>query len=143
MLMKDILCCSIMPFCLFTFFPPFIILRHPFVQYQYAQLLHLQITLLSSDNDAGVPRLGIDNYQWWNEALHGVADSPGVNFDSPTNFSTSFPHVITTASSFNRTLWDSIGEAISTEARAFANNGHAGLTYWYACLSLSHRLTSS
>lgn len=29
----------------------------------------------------GVPRLGAPNYQWWTEALHGVAGSPGVNFN--------------------------------------------------------------
>ncbi len=69
----------------------------------------------------------IPAYQWWNEALHGVANSPGVK-DS-TN-ATSFPQVILTSSSFNSELWFKIGEAVSTEARALSNAGRAMLTYW-------------
>jgi beta-glucosidase-like glycosyl hydrolase len=38
--------------------------------------------------------------------------------------------VITTASSFNASLFRAIGVAISTEARAMNNAGQAGLTYW-------------
>ncbi len=75
----------------------------------------------------------IPAYQWWNEALHGVANSPGVK-DS-TN-STSFPQVILTASSFNKELWSDIGEAVSTEARALSNAGRAGLTYWAPNINL-------
>jgi hypothetical protein len=39
------------------------------------------------------------------------------------------------------TLWSAIGAAISTEARAFANVGHAGLTYWAPNINsaLGHR----
>ena len=33
-------------------------------------------------NSAGpVERLNISHYEWWNEALHGVAYSPGVDFN--------------------------------------------------------------
>ena len=66
----------------------------------------------------------------WNEALHGVAISAGVVFAAPTPSATSFPQVIGTAASFNASLWSAIGSAISTEARAFSNAGHAGLTFW-------------
>ena len=68
----------------------------------------------------------------WNEALHGVAISAGVVFAAPTPSATSFPQVIGTASSFNASLWSAIGAAVSTEARAFSNVGHAGLTFWCA-----------
>lgn len=40
------------------------------------------------------------------------------------------PQVITTASSFNVSLWSLIGSAVATEARAFANVNHTGLTFW-------------
>jgi xylan 1,4-beta-xylosidase len=56
-------------------------------------------------------------YQWWNEALHGVGVSKGVSFRGDTLFATSFPQVISTSHSFNRTLFYRIGEVISTEAR--------------------------
>src|SRR5688572_4506157 len=30
----------------------------------------------------------------WSEALHGVANSPGVRFEDPVQFATSFPQII-------------------------------------------------
>lgn len=72
----------------------------------------------------------LSQYQWWSEALHGVANSPGVDFEEPTPYATSFPQIISTASTFNRSLWETIGEATSTEARAFSNKLHSGLTFW-------------
>jgi hypothetical protein len=64
------------------------------------------------------------------EALHGVANSPGVNFRGNTPYATSFPQVVTTASSFNTSLYTAVGAAISTEARVLDNQGNAGLTFW-------------
>lgn len=78
----------------------------------------------------GAPELGLGPYQWWSEALHGVAGSPGVNFGGAIPGATSFPQVCTTAMSFNASLFRAIGSAISTEARAMNNNGRAGLTFW-------------
>ncbi len=79
---------------------------------------------------AAVPRLNIPAYQWWNEALHGVGLSPGVSFGGDLPYATSFPQVITTAASWNRSLFHAIGQTVSTEARAFNNANKAGLTYW-------------
>ncbi|GAB4828639.1 hypothetical protein Ancab_018304 [Ancistrocladus abbreviatus] len=79
---------------------------------------------------AGVPRLGIPPYIWWNEGLHGIASSPGVNFNGPIPNATSFPTVILMAAAFNESLWKSVGEAVSTEGRAIYNSGQAGLTFW-------------
>ncbi|KAE8647744.1 hypothetical protein Csa_003474 [Cucumis sativus] len=80
---------------------------------------------------SGVDRLGLPPYNWWSEALHGVSNvGPGTQFDKVVPGATSFPNVITTASSFNEDLWKTIGQAVSTEARAMYNLGRAGLTYW-------------
>ncbi|KAJ0103629.1 hypothetical protein Patl1_04210 [Pistacia atlantica] len=80
---------------------------------------------------SGVPRIGLPSYQWWSEALHGVSDvGPGTFFDSVVPGATSFPTVILTTASFNESLWKTIGQAVSTEARAMYNLGRAGLTYW-------------
>lgn len=81
----------------------------------------------------GVPRLGLPAYQWWNEALHGVASSRGVNFASTgSNFSyaTSFPMPILTAAAFDDALVKSIATVVGTEGRAFANHGKAGFDFW-------------
>ncbi|KAL3698742.1 hypothetical protein R1sor_012818 [Riccia sorocarpa] len=77
-----------------------------------------------------IPRLGIPSHEWWNEALHGLAYSPGVTFTGPAYAATSFPQPILTAASFNTTLWTLIGQAISTEARAMYNLGQSHLTFW-------------
>ncbi len=58
---------------------------------------------------AGVPHLGIPAYQWWNEALHGVARN---------GIATVFPQAIALAATWNLALHERIAEAISTEARA-------------------------
>ena len=73
-----------------------------------------------------LPSVGVRYSQWWNEALHGLAYSPGVHFNNEYSAATSFPQIISTSHSFNRTLFGAIGNAISTEIRAFSNNGHAG-----------------
>ncbi|KAL5714564.1 xylan 1,4-beta-xylosidase [Ranunculus cassubicifolius] len=80
-----------------------------------------------------IPRLGIPSYEWWSEALHGVADAGlGIRLNNGTIHSaTSFPQVILTASSFNTRLWYQIGQAIGIEARAVYNAGQAkGMTFW-------------
>ncbi|PTB38007.1 uncharacterized protein TrAFT101_011886 [Trichoderma asperellum] len=83
---------------------------------------------------SGSARLGLPAYQWQNEALHGVAGSTGVQFQSPlgANFSaaTSFPMPILLSAAFDDALVQSVATAISTEARAFANFGFAGLDFW-------------
>jgi len=85
-----------------------------------------------ASKSGGVPRLGIPEYEWWSEALHGVSNvGPGTHFDAgKVPAATSFPQVILTAASFNTSLWEAIGQAVSTEARAMYNVGLAGLTYW-------------
>nr|CAB3476988.1 unnamed protein product [Digitaria exilis] len=84
------------------------------------------------DRADGAPRVGLPHYRWWGEALHGVSDvGPwGTWFGDVVPGATSFPLVITTAASFNETLWRSVGAAVSTEIRAMYNLGHAELTYW-------------
>ncbi|XP_052210535.1 probable beta-D-xylosidase 5 [Diospyros lotus] len=87
------------------------------------------------DTATGVERIGLPKYEWWSEALHGVSNtgqpgSPGSFFDDEIPGATSFPTVILTAATFNESLWKTIGQVVSTEARAMHNLGHAGLTFW-------------
>jgi beta-glucosidase len=76
-----------------------------------------------------IPRLGIPAYDWWNEALHGVARA---------GLATVFPQAIGLAATWDPELEFRIADAISTEARAKYNdaiqhNNHGryyGLTFW-------------
>jgi len=81
-------------------------------------------------NDApAIPRLGIGAYEWWNEALHGVARAGAA---------TVFPQAIGLAATFDPQLMNEVATAISDEARAkhheFAKRGqhrrYQGLTFW-------------
>ncbi|EME48739.1 glycoside hydrolase family 3 protein [Dothistroma septosporum NZE10] len=80
----------------------------------------------------GVPRLGLPAYTWWQEALHGVASSPGVNFSDsgPFRYATSFPQPILMGAAFDDDLIRDVATVISTEARAFNNDKRAGLDFW-------------
>ena len=76
-----------------------------------------------------IERLGIPAYNWWNEALHGVARG---------GTATVFPQAIGMAAMFDDELLETIADAISTEARAKYNALSAegdrdiyhGLTMW-------------
>ena len=76
-----------------------------------------------------IERLGIPAYNWWNEALHGVARG---------GTATVFPQAIGLAAMFDDELLEQIGDAIATEARAKYNALSAeedrdiyhGLTMW-------------
>jgi beta-glucosidase len=85
-----------------------------------AQLIH---------NAPAVPRIGLPEYNWWNECLHGVARAGKA---------TVFPQAIGMAATFDAALIHRMAEAISDEARAkhhaaLAQDYHGqyfGLTYW-------------
>jgi beta-D-xylosidase 4 len=82
----------------------------------------------------GVGRLGLPGYDWWNEALHGLAQAPGVKFNTPNgsafSYATSFPMAITTGSAFDDPLIGQIGDVIGRETRAFANFEQCGFDFW-------------
>ena len=66
-------------------------------------------TLLMMNSSPSIPRLGIPQFDWWSEALHGV----GRN-----GLSTVFPSCIGMACSFDDDLIERIFTAVSDEARA-------------------------
>ncbi|KAI1752137.1 glycoside hydrolase family 3 protein [Xylaria castorea] len=84
------------------------------------------------NNSTGSARLGLAPYEWWSEALHGVAWSPGVLFTDSGEYSgaTSFASPILMSAAFDDELIHAVADAVSTEARAFSNVGRAGLDYW-------------
>uniref|UniRef100_A0A7N0V939 Glycoside hydrolase family 3 C-terminal domain-containing protein n=1 Tax=Kalanchoe fedtschenkoi TaxID=63787 RepID=A0A7N0V939_KALFE len=70
-----------------------------------------KIAQLVNTADA-VPRLGVPAFQWWSEALHGVAGAgKGIHFNrGRIKAATSFPQVILSAASFDAYLWYRIGQ---------------------------------
>lgn len=76
-----------------------------------------------------IERLGIPAYNWWNEALHGVARA---------GTATVFPQAIGLAATFDEDLLERIADAIALEARAKYNmqqefgdtDIYKGLTFW-------------
>ena len=76
-----------------------------------------------------IPRLGVPSYNWWNEALHGVARA---------GTATVFPQAIGLAATFDEDLVHRVADVISTEARAKfhaaqekGDHGiYKGLTFW-------------
>ncbi|MCM1047853.1 MAG: glycoside hydrolase family 3 C-terminal domain-containing protein [Clostridiales bacterium] len=76
-----------------------------------------------------IERLGIKAYNWWNEALHGVARA---------GTATVFPQAVSLAASFDEDFIEEVADAISTEGRAKFNaqqkyddlDIYKGLTFW-------------
>lgn len=84
---------------------------------------------LMMDRSPAIKRLGIPQFQWWNEALHGV----GRN-----GFATVFPITVGMAASFDDALVYDVFTAVSDEARAKANEAtrsgnidrYQSLSFW-------------
>lgn len=80
-------------------------------------------------NSPAIKRLGIPAYNWWNEALHGVARA---------GTATSFPQAIGLAAIFDEDFLSKIADTIATEGRAKYNESakhedrdiYKGLTFW-------------
>jgi beta-glucosidase len=90
--------------------------------------LEEKVSQLSYTSPA-IPRLGIPEYNWWNECLHGVARA---------GIATVFPQAIALAATFDEDFVERVAGAISDEARAKYNEAikqgnrgqYWGLTFW-------------
>ena len=76
-----------------------------------------------------IPRLGVREYNWWNEGLHGVARA---------GIATVFPQAIGLAATFDAPLMHEVADTISTEFRAkyYATVKPDGSTDWYRGLTV-------
>ncbi|MDR0758747.1 MAG: glycoside hydrolase family 3 C-terminal domain-containing protein, partial [Treponema sp.] len=90
--------------------------------------LEEKVSQLSYESPA-IERLGIPEYNWWNECLHGVARA---------GFATVFPQAIALAATFDEAFVRETASAIADEARAKYNEAvkmgnrkqYWGLTFW-------------
>ena len=64
---------------------------------------------LMQNNSPAIPRLGIKPYEWWNEALHGVARA---------GLATVFPQAIGMAATWDDALFQQVASSIADEGRA-------------------------
>lgn len=71
--------------------------------------------VLMCDISEAIPRLGIKKFNWWSEALHGLANNDSV---------TIFPQPIGMAASFDDALVYQIFDAVSDEVRSKYNQAH-------------------
>ncbi|MDR0432042.1 MAG: hypothetical protein LBH48_01825, partial [Bifidobacteriaceae bacterium] len=100
----------------------------------------------------GIPRLGVDAYNYWNEAMHGVAHAGrvngNVNLFNRGGYATEFPSPIAMGASWNRDLIRYAGSIVSDEGRAMSQNDntghgdgnyvpHKGLTYWTPTINMA------
>jgi beta-glucosidase len=90
--------------------------------------LEEKVSQLGHTADA-IPRLGVPQYDWWNEGLHGVARAGNA---------TVFPQAIGMAATFDEPLVHQVADVISTEFRAkYVERVHPdGSTDWYRGLTV-------
>src|SRR3990172_7285870 len=85
-----------------------------------------KIKQLTNQSDS-IPRLGIPEYNYWSEALHGILES-GV---------TSFSQCVALGSSWDPDLVHRVATAISDEARVINVVRGKGLTYWSPTINIA------
>lgn len=96
--------------------------------------LEEQVEQLRYDAPA-IERLGIPEYNWWNEGLHGSARA---------GTATMFPQAIGLGAAWDKNLMKEVGDVVATEARAkyneFSKKGdrdiYKGLTIWSPNINL-------
>ena len=88
-----------------------------------------KITQLVRDA-AAIPRLNLSAFSWASEALHGLASSDAVKFGGDLPAATSFPMPINLGASFDLPLIHRAAGVISTEGRAFNNEGRSSLGFF-------------
>ncbi|MEU2201266.1 glycoside hydrolase family 3 N-terminal domain-containing protein [Isoptericola sp. NPDC019482] len=84
----------------------------------------------SEPAQAAIPRLGVEGYRYWNEALHGVAR---------VGEATTFPTGLGIGATWDRDLVRDMADAVSSEARALWNDPsrNLGLTYWSPTINMA------
>lgn len=80
-------------------------------------------------NAPAISRLGVSKYNYWREALHGVARNGKA---------TSFPSALSMSNTWDRELFAEEGDVIGTEARAkAAEKNIEDLSYWTPTINMA------
>ena len=86
--------------------------------------------LQNMNSASATPSSNLHLYNWWSEGTHGVAGTG-------SRARSQFAMPITTAQSFNRSLWRATGAQIGRESAALNNMGEAWSTYWAPVVNLA------
>jgi len=87
------------------------------------------------------PEIGVPEYDWGVNCIHGVQTTCGVGSDGQPRCPTSFPNPNALGASFNSSMWQEMGAVIgrelrslwlqgATEASSWSGKPHAGLDCW-------------
>ena len=93
-----------------------------------AQMGNMVDTRVNRKDEKDGLQINLPIYQYWNEALHGVARSGAA---------TSFPESKGMSSSWDRQLIYDCAAVISDEARIYNNEQSKGLNYWCPTINMS------
>ena len=93
-----------------------------------SQLGNMVDTKIDRDDLSGQGHITLPIYQYWNEALHGVARSGAA---------TSFPESKGMSATWDRQLIFDCATATSDEARVYNNLYNKGLNYWCPTINMS------
>ncbi|WP_031469640.1 glycoside hydrolase family 3 protein [Sciscionella sediminilitoris] len=91
-----------------------------------------------ADNAPAIPRLGVRAYNWWSEALHGVAkrrDAEG-NLNNSVN-TTSYPTSLAMGSTWNPQLVHRVATQISDEEREVSPDNNRDLNIYAPTVNLA------
>lgn len=88
-----------------------------------------------------IDRLGLPEYDWGVNCIHGVQTTCGTGSDGQPRCATSFPNPVSLGSSWNTSMYREIGHIIgvelrslwlhgATEASSWSGKPHAGLDCW-------------
>src|SRR4051812_4179698 len=93
---------------------------------------------MNSSQAAAIPRLGVQAYGWWNEALHGVAFEQLINNANATNLTntTSYPVALALGSSWDPRLMYREATQISDEAREVVRDNTLDLDFYSPTVNL-------
>ena len=93
---------------------------------------------MNSSYSPAIPSLGVPQWGWWNEALHGVAREQLLNNANATTLTntTSYPDDQSLGSTWDPSLIYTVASAISDEAREVVTNNTENLDFYSPTMNL-------
>ncbi|MBO0842464.1 MAG: glycoside hydrolase family 3 C-terminal domain-containing protein, partial [Nocardioides sp.] len=94
---------------------------------------------MNSSYSPAIPRLGVPQYGWWNEALHGVSREQLLDHANATTLhnTTSYPDSMSLASTWDPDLIYQVSTQISDEAREVVRNNTEDLDFYSPTMNLA------
>jgi beta-glucosidase len=95
---------------------------------------------MNSSFSPAIPSLGVPQWGWWNEALHGVAREQLLNNANATTLinTTSYPDDQALGSTWDPSLIYKVATEISDEAREVVTNNTENLDFYSPTMNLKH-----